>query len=126
MQKLSLSVLPNSLAVCQLKTSDPVPDWIFSLPFWSITHTLDEISIVLPLENVLPGWKAETGWRGIKILGPLDFSLTGVLVSIANPLAQAGISIFAISTFDTDYLLVKADNLSRTIEILSRHGCDFI
>ena len=81
-----------------------------------------ELSVVLPEENVPADWLAERGWRCLKVQGPLDFGLTGVLASLTVPLAGAGIPIFAISTYDTDYFLVHDADLSRAIEALSLHG----
>ena len=74
-------------------------------------------------ESAMPeGAKREGGWRVLKITGPLDFSLTGILVSVAKPLAEAGVSIFAVSTFDTDYVLVKEENLEKALRALTLAG----
>ena len=123
---LTLSVLPGSLAVCRLPADVTIPRWIFSLPLWSLTRTEDELSLVLPEDSVLPGWKAERNWHALKVEGTLDFSLTGILSSIATPLAVAGISIFAISTYDTDMILVKADQLVNAIHTLRDAGFKLI
>ncbi len=80
------------------------------------------MSLVLPEEAALAGWKSESGWRAIKVEGPLDFSLTGILSSIAAPLASAGVSIFALSTFDTDYILVKINQLPAALHALEENG----
>lgn len=115
----SLSVLSDRFAICRLDPSQPIPTWSSTSPFFSISKTSEELSIVC-LENCIPeGIKSEKGWRAFKVAGPLDFSLTGILASLSKPLAEGGISIFAISTFDTDYLLVKQENLPKSIEILS-------
>ncbi|MGB9592214.1 MAG: ACT domain-containing protein, partial [Candidatus Kryptoniota bacterium] len=90
--------------------------------FFSITHTPDEISIVAS-QNLIPeGALCEKGWRCLKVDGPLDFSLTGVLSSLANPLAQAGISIFALSTYETDYILVRQSDLEKALQTLRQEG----
>ena len=89
---------------------------------FAITRTPDELSIVCSQANVPPNTFSEPDWRALKVSGPLDFSLTGILASLASPLAQAGISIFALSTFDTDYLLVKSGALDRAVEVLRRAG----
>lgn len=118
--RLSLSVMPGIFAVCRFAPTAPIPAWSYERPFFSISKTEDELSIVC-LEHQIPeGVKAETGWRGIKVEGPLDFSLTGILASLSQPLAEGGVSIFAISTYDTDYLLVKQHSLPKAIEILER------
>ncbi len=119
---LTLSVLPETLVICHLDADEAVPDWAMLGEFVSITHTPDELSIVCAAEYVPPGVKANRGWRALKVEGPLDFALTGVLASIADPLAQAGISIFAISTFNTDYVLVKEPALQSAYEVLRRAG----
>jgi hypothetical protein len=90
--------------------------------FYSITRTKKELSLVCSQEFVPVGVQCEKGWRCILVSGSLDFSLTGILASLTNSLAEAGISVFAISTFDTDYLLVKADNLKRAVLKLEEAG----
>jgi hypothetical protein len=90
--------------------------------FVSITHTADELSIVCAEEHVPSGVKADREWRALKVEGPLDLALTGILASLANPLAEAQINIFAISTFDTDYLLVKEYNVARACDVLRQAG----
>jgi hypothetical protein len=120
--KTQLSILETPLAVCQIPPDSPTPGWIFGLPFFSITHTSSELSLVAPEASIPPDWKAERGWKGLKVEGPLDFGLTGILASLAVPLAEAGISIFAISTYDTDILLVKADQLEKAVLTLKSAG----
>jgi hypothetical protein len=119
---LTLSVLPGRYAICRLGPASAVPDWATAGDFISITRTGDELSIVSPEAGVPEGVTCERGWRGLKVAGPLDLSLTGVLASLANPLAEARINIFAVSTFDTDYLFVKEEYLSRAAEVLARSG----
>ena len=122
MKTLTLSVLPYHLAVCRLDPAAALPAWVLELPFWSVTRTADELSLVLPEENVLPDWKNEKGWRSLMVRGPLDFSLVGILAALAAALAAAGIPIFALSTFDTDYLLVKEQDLVHAVEVLTASG----
>ncbi len=117
---LTLVVLPEKLAVCRLDADSQIPDWAIKSAFFSITKTLDELSIVLIDNDVPAEIKAEKYWRSLKVQGPLDFALTGVLVSLIAPLAEARISIFALSTFDTDYILVKEERLEESIKILSQ------
>jgi hypothetical protein len=121
-KNLELSVLPQQFGICRLDPDDLIPDWLSCHPFWSVTRTDEELSIVLPEESVPAGWKAEKGWRCLKVHGPLDFSLTGILASLSAPLAEAGISIFAISTHDTDYVLVRAEELNKAKIVLSESG----
>ena len=122
MHHLSLSLLPGRFAICRLKPDEQIPSWVFSPSFWSVTRTDEELSLILPEELVPSSWKAEKGWRCLKVLGPLDFSITGVVASLSTPLAQAGVSILAISTYDTDYLLVRNGDVDRAKEVLIEHG----
>lgn len=119
MHTLSLLVMPQKLAVCQMEHDAQIPQWAINDSFFSISKSDDELSVVCSEDLVPHHIRAERGWRSIKVQGPLDFSLTGILASLAAPLAQANISIFAISTFDTDYILVKEGNLEKAIQVLS-------
>ncbi len=121
-RRFSLSVLPFGLAVCSLPAGAPPPDWIASSRFFSLTRTTDELSLVCELALVPPGVRCESGWRAMRVAGNLDFSLTGVLTALLAPLAAAGISIFAISTYDTDYILVKEASLDQAVEALRGAG----
>jgi len=108
--------------ICRLEPKANIPDWADAAGFVSITRTSDELSIVCAEANVPDGVKSDRGWRCFKVEGPLDLSLTGLLSSLVSPLAEARINIFAISTFDTDYLLVKEEKVTRAAEVLSRSG----
>lgn len=119
---LTLSLLPGTFTICRLDPEANIPDWAKPGGFISVTRTSDELSIVCTGVNVPEGVKADRGWRCFKVEGPLDLSLTGVLASLANPLAEARINIFALSTFDTDYLLVKEEKVSHAAEVLIRAG----
>jgi uncharacterized protein len=119
---LTLTLLPGQLAVGRMDADDPVPRWVFDLTFWSVTRTGAELSITAPREAFPPGIPLEGGWRAFEVQGPLDFSLTGILSGIAAPLAKAGISIFAISTYDTDYVLVKETQLEPAKAVLTAAG----
>lgn len=122
MPGLVLSVLPTPLAVVRLDATAAVPAWASSGELSSVTRTADELSIVCDEASVPPDARAERGWRALKVAGPLDFSLTGVLASLAVPLADARVSIFALSTYETDYVLVRAADLSRACDALTRAG----
>ena len=118
---LTLSVMSIELAVVRLDPSSPIPSWALKCSdFFSITKTCDELYIVCPQVNIPENVRVERGWRSLKVEGPLDFGLTGILSSLAHPLAEAKISIFAISTFDTDYVLIKKENLEKAIGILGQ------
>ena len=119
---LNLTLLPDIYAICRLANDDAVPDWACSRGFISLTHTADELSIVCLQDNVPEQIKCERGWRCLQVAGPLDFAQTGILASLTAPLAAASVSIFAISTFDTDYLLVQNTALPHALEALRNAG----
>jgi hypothetical protein len=119
---MRLEVLRGEFAIVRLNATAAVPPWIEAAEFCSITRTREELSIVCESSRVPLEIAAERGWRCMKVEGPLEFSLTGVLASIADPLARAGIPIFAISTFDTDYLLVNSTDLEAAIAALESVG----
>lgn len=121
--KMTLQLLETPLSICRLGPNMAIPDWAAGNgEFLSITRTADELSIICSDTAAPREAKCERGWRALKIAGPLDFSLTGVLTSVAAPLAEAGVSIFAVSTYDTDYVLVKEQNLDKAIRTLSKAG----
>ena len=119
---LTLEVLLDRLVICRLSPSEPVPQRPDGTRFWSVTCTDEETSVVLPEGDVPAQWVTERGWRCLKAVGPLDFGLTGILASLAVPLAEAGVSIFAISTYDTDYVLVRDDDLEEAKRALRGWG----
>jgi hypothetical protein len=122
MHKLDLSILPDDLAICKLPPNAHIPDWAQRGNFYSITRTPDELSIITADDDVPADIICDHDWRAIKVEGPLEFSLTGVLESVARPLAEANISIFAVATYNTDYVLVKADNAERVTVALRAAG----
>jgi hypothetical protein len=117
-----LSLLPEHLAVCRLDARAELPPWAMHGAFWCVARTSEELSIVAEERSVPEGVRCERGWRGLKVAGPLDFGLTGILAAIAAPLAQAEISIFAVSTFDTDYVLVRQTQLEPAVAVLRVAG----
>lgn len=119
---LHLLTISGRFAVCRLAPDDPVPTWATKENFFSITRTQDELSVVCP-EDVIPvEVRSEKGWRCLRVAGTIDFTAFGVLASLVSPLAENGISVFAISTFDTDYLLVKEAEWSDTLTALKVAG----
>lgn len=120
--KLRLVVLPDMYAVCRLENDAPVPAWATTGPFFSITRTAQELSVVWPQNLVPDGVRCERGWRCLRVAGTMDFSMVGVVASLVTPLAEAGISVFVISTFDTDYLLVKENDLGLALKALRAAG----
>lgn len=114
-------VLPGDYAVCRLSPEAAVPGWAAG-PFLNITLTEDELAIICPAERVPPEVRAERDWRVLKLVGPFPFTAVGVLASLATPLADAGISVLSIATYDTDYFLVKRDVCERAIGVLVAAG----
>jgi hypothetical protein len=120
---LTLSLLPDVLAICRLSPDAPIPAWADHGPFVSVSRSRDELSIVCPQVNVPAEVRAERDWRCLKVEGPFALDGTiGVLAALAAPLAEARVSIFAVSTFDTDYLLVQEKDLTRAVEALEGAG----
>jgi len=119
---LKFSRLPGSFAICQLPAGSDVPSWALQGPFFSVTRTEDELSVVCWVGQVPAEVRHEGDWACLKLEGPFPFSLTGVLASFIKPLSEQAISIFALATFDTDYVLVKTSSLDRAIEILKGAG----
>lgn len=122
MPALDLDLDPHRFALVRCAPGDPLPAWAASSPFYSITRTPDELSILCHEALVPASLVAERGWRCLKVRGPLPFTAIGVLDALTHPLARAGISIFALSTYDTDYLLVADAALYTTIAVLEAAG----
>ena len=123
---LTIKLLKGKYGVCKLNKTELVPEWAKNSDFFSITRTSDELSIVCIEDSVPNGVKCEKGWRILKVEGPLDFSLIGILASISTILAQRGISIFAISTYNTDYILVKNKDIDSAVESLVKEKYEVI
>lgn len=120
---LHLQLLEGSLAVCRLEPSAPVPAWgLVKGHLCSVTRTPEELSVVCGASAVPSGVRCEKDWRAFQVKGPLEFSLTGILDALTDPLARAGVSIFAVSTFDTDYVLVREIQLDEAATALRRAG----
>ncbi len=121
-RRLELTLLPERFAISRLAADATIPEWATQGPFFSVTRTGDELSAVTELSRVPPGVQSQPGWRVLKVHGPFVLSEIGVLASFAAPLAEAKISLFAISTFDTDYLLIAGETLLAAIAALERAG----
>ena len=120
---MKLSVLPGRFAVCRLAPNAPLPASPADTSFWSLTRTRDELSLVCA-EASIPSdcLSVERNWCAFGVAGPLDFALVGILASLTATLAKAQISVFAISTYDTDYLLVKEETRAQAIAALREGG----
>jgi hypothetical protein len=118
----TLVVHPGLLAICRLPADAAIPEWANGGGLWAAVRTEDELSVVCKDAVVPPDVTAERRWRALKVQGTLNFSLVGVLASLADVLAKAGISIFVISTYDTDYLLIKEEKLADAFNALQGAG----
>ena len=118
---LTVVAFPGRYAVFRLPPDATWPTWATG-DFVSISRTTDELSVVCPADCVPAEVRREDGWRCLRVDGVIEFSVIGVLASLTVPLAEAGVSVFAVSTFDTDYLLVKEVDFDRACAALRVHG----
>jgi len=121
-KNLALRLLPDTLAVARLSAGAELPSWAASGPFTSHTRSAAELSIVCADAAVPAGVRAERGWRALEVVGPLDFGEIGILAALAIPLRDARISIFVISSFDTDYILVREPQAMAALRALETAG----
>jgi hypothetical protein len=125
MKRLVVDVRPGEYTVARLAADAPVPPGLLDLPgLVSVTRTPDELSVVCPAENAPDVEDAQVGWRLLTVRGPLEFTLTGIMAALSGELAAAGVSLFAMSTYDTDHLLVKSVDLRRAVHALRDAGHD--
>ena len=115
---LKLKILNEEFAIHRFPPKSEIPSNIYASNFFSISKTDDEVSIVCDSSIDIKSEKSEVGWSCFKVLGPLDFSLTGILAKISSCLAESNISIFVISTYDTDYILVSTEKMQQAISSL--------
>jgi len=123
---LTMKLLKDKFAICRLNNNESVPQWAKESNFFSITKTPDELSIVCSQDSVPSEILCEKDWIALKVEGPLDFSLIGILSSITTILADKKISVFAISTYDTDYILVKDKEVDKALDALSAERYEII
>jgi hypothetical protein len=117
-----LIVLSQRFAVCRLSGDAAVPSWATEGEFFSITRSTEELSLVCSQDLVPEGILCEREWRCVRVAGTMAFSTVGVVAGLSRPLAEAGIGIFIVSTFDTDYLLAKEQDWPQAIDVLRRQG----
>ena len=123
---LKFRQLPGSFAICRLPPNAPLPPLTATSSFTSITRTADELSIACPAELAPSSAICEAPWTCFRLQGPFPFSLTGVLTSFLGPLAEGGVPIFAVATFDTDYVLVREELAEKAMDILRDAGHELI
>jgi uncharacterized protein len=119
---VKLYVLDELYAVARCDPDGGIPRWATVGSFWSATRSDSELSVVCRQDDVPADVSAERGWCALEVAGPIDFSLTGVVSALVEPLAEAEISIFVLSTFETDYILVREHDLARAVEVLAGAG----
>jgi hypothetical protein len=120
--ELIVTVLAERLSIVRLEPGNGLPSWIRRSSWLSLTRTHDELSVVCESRLVPVGLPRSSPWRALQVVGPLNFELTGILKRLADPLAAAAVSIFAVSTYDTDYVLVQEGNLESALMCLKREG----
>jgi len=118
--KFILSVLPEKLGICRFDEGSPIPAWAQDIHFCSITRTETELSITCLQDEIPAGVLAEKDWRAFKLESDVGLESVGVIATLSKPLADAGISIFNVSTYETNYVLVEDKNLKKSVEILSK------
>jgi len=122
-KRLAIDIAPGDYTVARLPKDTPTPEFALTEPaLVSVTSTPTEVSIVCPTSVAPESEHAHHGWRLLTVRGPLEFSLTGIMAALAGALAAAGVSLFAVSTFDTDHVLVKATDLDRAVRALREAG----
>lgn len=122
MEKPALHVLDQPFSIHRLAPDAEIPPAVLACAFHWIARTEEETSIVCPCSVMVPGARTEPAWSCIKVIGPIDFAVTGLLAELSRILYEAGISIFALSTFDTDYLLVPSSRIGEAVTVLRRGG----
>jgi hypothetical protein len=123
-QHLELRLEPGRLSICRQEPDRALPAWLSRADFFAITRTPRELSLVVPEQWVGRDWKAQHGYRALGVVGTLDFAWTGILADLTQVLAAVGVSVFAISTFDTDYLLIQEEFLGIARDALQAAGHD--
>ncbi len=119
---LSLELLSQTLAVCRLGPEAPVPPWASEGALSAVVRTPDELSVVCEARRVPPDVPAVRGWRALRVAGRLDFEEVGILAALVAPLAGAGVPVFVLSTYETDYVLVEEARLAQALEALTAAG----
>lgn len=122
MQPLKFIILEGSYSLCRLQANDAIPSWVYGSSFYTVSKSADELSIVCESKFVPTEIKKSDGWKLLKIDAVLDLSLTGITAKFSKPLADAGINLCVIATFDTDYVMVQQEKLSIATTTLQNEG----
>ncbi|MBS0662465.1 MAG: ACT domain-containing protein [Verrucomicrobia bacterium] len=121
----TLRLFPGQYGVCRLPAGSPFPTWACG-EFVSVTAAGDEVSVMCPESAIPADVTVDRGWRVLQVVGPFPFSTVGVMASLTTPLAEAGISLLAVATYDTDYVLVKAEKIDAAQAALTHAGHRFV
>jgi hypothetical protein len=122
---MNITALEGLYAVCRLDPGGAIPEWALASEFLSITRSREELSLVCRQEKVVSSVRCSRDWRVMGLEGPLDLQMKGVLSGLLGHLARESISVFVVSTYDTDYLLVKNFDYKRAVEVLMGEGHQF-
>ena len=123
-EPLTLDLLKGEWSIARLPAAEPVPDWAWSEVFSSVSRTREELSIIAPSQQVPSSVKSEVGFRVLAVRGPLAFDAKGILADLAGAIAAADVALLALSTFDTDILLVRQHDLAAATAGLASRGHD--
>lgn len=123
---LKIRIMPGTYGICRLDKDSPIPPWATNSCFVSATRTSEELSVVCEAKDIPHDVQCERPWNILEVVGPLDFSLTGILAGLSTALAREEVSIFAISTYNTDYLLVRQGDLKKALDALEAEQFEVI
>lgn len=126
MSSYDLKIIGGNYSIHRFSTDKKIPNDLFDNKFLWYAKTDEEISVVCNSDITLQSDKVERGWKALKLIGPFAFTQVGVIAEISGVLAKAGLGIFVISTFDTDYVLVKSENIQTAVSVLKKNGCNII
>jgi hypothetical protein len=126
MSKQTLQLHSTVLSIHSLALDDDIPPALLKQPLFFISKTHDELSVVCPDDFIIDSQDTESNWQALEVIGPLGFSLTGIMANISGVLARAGVSIFSISTYDTDYILVKKQTVNKAMAALRADGYNVV
>ena len=119
---MNFTLLPDTFAIVRMRSNDAMPDWAEGGPFVSMTRTQSELSIVCRERSVPAGAHADRGWQCLRVEGPIPLKTVGIAAEFTSVLAKAGVSVFPIATYETDYVLVKGDRIEIAIDALRAAG----
>ncbi len=120
--KLLIRLVDVEYAITRLNIGTPLPEWLVGPGFWTVSSSREEMTLVCRAARIPPGVQSSGGWRCLRIEQHFSFDVPGVLASVLNPLSEAGVGIFANSTFSTDYVFIMGSDLDKAVAALKAHG----